>query len=196
MIDSNSVGKKETFRTLAELESGLAMLSAAPQDSGRIVMLVRKVDGGLRETPDSFHAGVETGFPGYAWGRRAEPKPEGQLAVMQRDVAELIANGQPLPLFGDNLILELDLSAANLPIGSRVRAGGAIMEVTPLPHNGCGKFQARFGEDARAFVIKPELRHRNLRGIFLRVIEDGEVRVNDPVEVISRAPSVQAMPPA
>ena len=109
---------------------------------------------------------------------------------MQRDVAELIANGQLLALFGDNLILELDLSAANLPIGSRVRAGGALLEVTPMPHNGCGKFQTRFGADARTFVSKPELRHRNLRGIYMRVVEDGQMRVNDPVEIISPAPGV------
>lgn len=189
MIDSSSVGNPERFRSLAELEGGLAVLPAAPKDSGWVVLLLRKVDGGKRETPDSLRAGVETGFPGDAWGRRAERKPEAQLAVMQRDVAELIANFQPLALFGDNLILELDLSAANLPIGSRVRAGGAVLEVTPMPHNGCGKFQTRFGEDARTFVSKPELRHRNLRGIYLRVVEEGEVRVNDPVEVIARAPS-------
>lgn len=190
MIDSNSVGNPDQFRTLAQLEAGLAALPEAPRDRGRVVLLLRKIDGGVRETPDRIHASVEGGFPGDAWGRRADRKPEAQLAVMQRDVAELIANGQPLALFGDNLTLDLDLSAANLPIGSRVRAGGAVLEVTPMPHNGCGKFQKRFGEDARAFVSKPELRHRNLRGIYLRVVEEGEVRINDPVEVISRAPAV------
>ena len=190
MIDSNSVGNPDQFRTLAQLEARLAALPEAPRDRGRVVLLLRKIDGGVRETPDRIHASVEGGFPGDAWGRRADRKPEAQLAVMQRDVAELIANGQPLALFGDNLTLDLDLSAANLPIGSRVRAGGAVLEVTPMPHNGCGKFQKRFGEDARAFVSKPELRHRNLRGIYLRVVEEGEVRINDPVEVISRAPAV------
>ncbi len=190
MIDSNSTGNPETFRTLEELENRLSALPAAPQNSGRVALLVRKVDGGVRETPDHIHAGVETGFPGDAWGRGAERKPEAQLAVMQRDVAELIANSQPLTLFGDNLILELDLSAANLPIGSRVRAGSAMLEVTPMPHNGCGKFQNRFGEDARTFVSKPELRHRNLRGIYLRVVKAGEVRVNDIVEVVARPPAV------
>ena len=190
MIDSNSVGKKETFRSLAELEAGLAALPAAPKDSGRVVLLLRKGDGGLRETPDSIQASVEKGFPGDAWGRQADRTPVAQLAVMQRDVAELIANSQPLTLFGDNLILELDLSAANLPIGSRVRAGSVVFEVTPMPHDGCKKFRARFGDDAVRFVSKPALRHRNLRGIYLRVIEDGEVRLNDSVEVISRPPLI------
>ena len=195
MIDSNSLGNPDQFRSLAELEAGLAALPAAPKDSGRVVLLLRKGDGGLRETPDRIQASVENGFPGDAWGRQADRTPVAQLAVMQRDVAELMANSQPLTLFGDNLILELDLSAVNLPIGSRVRAGSVVFEVTPMPHDGCKKFRARFGDDALRFVSKPALRHRNLRGIYLRVIEDGEVRVNDSVEVISRAPSVQAMPP-
>jgi MOSC domain-containing protein YiiM len=105
---------------------------------------------------------------------------------MQLDLAELIANGQSLTLFGDCMILDLDLSAANLPVGSRVRAGKALLEVTPKAHNGCSKFHSRFGEDALKLVWKPELRHRNLRGIYLRVMEPGEVKKGDPVEVVFR----------
>jgi MOSC domain-containing protein YiiM len=105
---------------------------------------------------------------------------------MQRDVAELIANGQPLTLFGDNLFLDLDLSVSNLPTGSRVHVGGATLEVTPKPHNGCKKFHARFGPDALRFVSKPDLRHRNLRGIYMRVVQPGEAAPGDPVEVIAR----------
>jgi len=108
---------------------------------------------------------------------------------MQTDVAELIANGQPLTLFGDNLFLDLDLSATNLPPGSLVRIGGATMEVTPKPHNGCQKFRARFGSEALRFVSKPDLRRRNLRGIYMRVVQRGEVAAGDPVEVITRAAS-------
>lgn len=106
---------------------------------------------------------------------------------MQIEVAELIANGQPLELFGDNLFFNLDLSTDNLPCGSRVRAGEAVLQVTPMPHNGCAKFRARFGADALRFVSKPELRRRNLRGIYLRTIQGGVIASGDPVEVISRA---------
>jgi len=108
---------------------------------------------------------------------------------MQVDVAGLIANGQPLTLFGDNLFLDLDLSAANLPAGSRVRVGGATLEVTPKPHNGCRKFHARFGPEALRFVSKPDLRPRNFRGIYMRVVEPGEVALGDAVEVLARAAS-------
>jgi len=115
------------------------------------------------------------------------PKPDAALAVMQIDVATLIANEQPLGLFGDNLFLDLDLSTANLPTGSIVRLGAAVAQVTPEPHNGCRKFQARFGNDALRFVCRPETRHRNLRGIYMRVLEPGEVAVGDAVTVLSRA---------
>jgi MOSC domain-containing protein YiiM len=125
-------------------------------------------------------------MPGDAWKRKTPDKPEAQLAVMQLGIAEFLANGQPLALFGDNLFLDLDLSAANLPIGSRLRAGGVLLEVTPKAHNGCRKFMGRFGNDALRFISQPAIRPLNLRGIYLRVIEDGEVAVGDAVEVVAR----------
>ena len=126
-------------------------------------------------------------MPGDAWARKSPVMPEAQLAVMQRDVAELIANGQALGLFGDNLFLDLELAAANLPIGSRLRAGNAVLEVTPKAHNGCRKFKSRFGDDALRLVSEAERRQLNLRGIYLCVVEDGEVGVGDVVAVIVRA---------
>ncbi len=175
------------FRSLAELERDLEALPGAPQSLGRVVLFVKRGEAGRRETPERVHLRPGTGVAGDAWERRPERNVEMQIAVMQRDIAELIANGQPLTLFGDNLFLELDLSTPNLPVGSRVRAGSAILEVTPVPHNGCRKFRARFGEGALEFVSKPELRYRNFRGIYLRVIEAGEAGVGDPVEIVFRS---------
>ncbi len=91
-----------------------------------------------------------------------------------------------MTLFGDNLYLDFDLSTRNLPTGSRVRAGEAILEVTPQPHNGCQKFHARFGPEALRFVSKPDLRHRNLRGIYMRVVQPGAVGPGDTLEVVMR----------
>src|SRR5437764_6059730 len=187
-IDSESVGNPLRYRRLEELEEGLDALPRGPWDRGRVELIVARTAGGRRERPDRVRLEADAGIPGDAWGRQQGPHPERAITAMEFDVAELIANGQPLALFGDNFYLTLDLSTDNLPAGSRVRVGGAVLEVTAMPHNGCRKFRARFGADAQQFVSKPELRHRNLRGIYMRTVEGGEVAPGDPVEVIARAP--------
>jgi MOSC domain len=186
-VDSASVGDPARFRTLADLEREFAGLAAAPVDRGRLVLIVRRGEGGRREVPERSPLSPEDGVPGDSWGRRPKRTADTQITAMQADVAKLIANGQPLTLFGDNLFLELDLSVRNLPVGSRLRIGGAVVAVAPVPHNGCRKFQARFGPEALRFVSGKELRPRNLWGIYLRVVEAGEVRPGDAVEVLFRA---------
>ena len=171
---------------LRALLTGLRALPAAGADRGHVALIVRRLADGSRETPESVRLCSEEGVPGDDWSRRPPRNPEAQLAVMRLGVAELIANGQPLTLFGDNLIVDLDLSAANLPTGSRLRVGAALVEVTPKPHNGCRKFRARFGDGALRLVSIRELRHRNLRGVYLRVIEGGDVAVGDEIRVVHR----------
>ena len=186
-VNSDSVGDPDRFVALAALQRAHDSLPLAPAHEGRVALIVRRRERGRRELPERLELTPEGGVPGDAWIERAAPDPAGQIAVIQADVAKLIANGQPLELFGDNLFLELDLSLANLPPGSRLRVGGALLEVTPKAHNGCRKFRARFGADALQFVAAPERRHRNLRGIYMRVREAGEVGVGDSVQVIARA---------
>jgi MOSC domain-containing protein YiiM len=187
IVDSDSVGDPSRFLSLGDLERELHELARLPTDKGRVALIVRRGAGGRREVLDRVEVTADAGVTGDAWGRRPQRDPEMQIAVMQTDVAKLVANGQPLTLFGDNLILELDLSASNLPAGTRLRVGSALLEVTPFPHNGCKKFQARFGPDALRFVSMKELRHRNLRGIYMRVVEAGEVRPGDSAEVLACA---------
>jgi MOSC domain-containing protein YiiM len=105
---------------------------------------------------------------------------------MRHEVALLIAGGQPLDVFGDNLFVDLDLSAANLPAGSRLRVGEALVEMTAEPHDGCLKFRGRFGQDALRFVQARATRSQNLRGVYWRVVEAGLAAVGDPVRVVSR----------
>jgi MOSC domain-containing protein YiiM len=185
-LDSRSMGDPARFLTLEALESALYALPTPSKDSGHVTLIVRRAEGGRREPLDRVRLMPEAGVPGDAWERRENRKIDAQIAVMQADVAELIANHQPLMLFGDNLFLRLDLSAANLPPGSRVRVGAAVLEVTPKPHDGCRKFRGRFGDGALGFVSKKELRHRNLRGIYMRVVEEGDVAPDDIVQVLAR----------
>lgn len=131
---------------------------------------------------------LESGVLGDAWGRQARPALEAQLAVMHSDIAGLIANGQPLTLFGDTLFLELDLSAVNLPFGSPLRTGTATVEVTLEPHNGCSKFRERFGGATLRLVSRGNFRHFDLRGVYMLVVEDEEIAAGELVQLLSREP--------
>ncbi len=90
------------------------------------------------------------------------------------------------PLAGDQLYVDLDLSQANLPPGTRLAIGSAVIEITPQPHTGCGKFSARFGVDALKFVNSPEGRVMGLRGVNAKVITSGRVRAGDTVRKIQK----------
>lgn len=170
----------------AELEARLRALPPARTDTGRLALIVRRPTKDAREVLPRARLSPEAGLPGDNWSHKPAPDPTAQLTIMQTSVAELIANGQSLALFGDNLFVDLELSTANLPIGSRLRVGGAVVEVTPMPHDGCSKFNARFGNDALRFVNAKPTRHLNLRGIYWRVVEAGEIEVGSPVQVLSR----------
>lgn len=188
-VSGAAVGDLACHLTIDDLVLGLRAIDEEPP-TARLSLIVRRVgDDNLREVLESARLTVQRGLAGDAWERRLPLDPEAQLAVMSTPVAALIANGQPVTLFGDNLFVDLDLSADKLPVGTRVRIGGAILEVTPKPHNGCKKFVGRFGADALAFVARKDLRPRNLRGVYFRVVEDGDVAMGDAIEILG-APTV------
>jgi hypothetical protein len=170
---------------LEELERQLEKL-APPRDRGRLALIVARGDDGSRQTPQRARLTPEGGVPGDAWQRDSAGDLDSQLAVMREDVGRLIANGQPLTLFGDNLIVDLDLSVANLPAGSRLRVGDALVEVTPEPHDGCLKYRQRFGKDA--LRLTAQHRELRLRGVYWRVIGAGDAAVGDVIEVLRRGP--------
>ena len=172
--------------SLAELEERLAALPAAPKDAGRVVLLQARPGSCKRQPLERARLTAAGGVPGDRWKDKEDPRPEQQLATMQAAVADLIANGQDVTTFGDNLFLDLDLSDANLPLGSQLRCGELLLEVTPEAHNGCLKFKERFGGDALRLVSRVETREHNYRGIYLKVVEAGPLAPGDTLEVIRR----------
>ncbi|MEK7389332.1 MAG: MOSC domain-containing protein [Elusimicrobiota bacterium] len=172
--------------SLSELDLGLRALPDAPQNAGRLSLIVRRTGPGLREELATALLTPCEGVPGDAWSRRLPLNFDSQLAVMRRDVAELIAHAQPLTIFGDNLFVDIDISAKNLPVGTRLRVADALVEVTPKPHNGCVKFKERFGQDALVFVQAPATRALNLRGIYWKIVEQGLVATGSAIQVVSR----------
>jgi MOSC domain-containing protein YiiM len=120
------------------------------------------------------------------WHLQIKYGPEYQLATTRTDFARVVANGQPLELHGDNLFLSLELSKENLPVGSQLQIGSARLQVTPMAHNGCKKWVQRFGLDAMQLNLAPQFKTRHLRGIYLQVIQSGNVTLGDVVTVVRR----------
>jgi hypothetical protein len=177
-------------RPLAELEVGLADILAAPRSPGRVVLIARRPGIGERELLRSATLDVDQGLVGDGWATRGSKRmPDGssdreaQVTIMSSRVAGLLAGGSPedWALAGDQLYVDLALGVENLPPGSRLRLGTAVVEVSAVPHTGCVKFAGRFGSDALRFVSSPNGRQHRLRGVNTRVVISGEVRVGDPV---------------
>ena len=172
------------MRSFDELER-LWRASCAPASTrGPVRLLVARLGGGRHRELDRAEITSAGGLVGDRWVHGANADPDRQLTLMNTTVATLVCNGLPLHLPGDNVLLDLDLGEDTTPIGTRIRLGTALVEVTDKPHLGCKTFQARFGEDAMRWVNAKSLRGRRLRGVNARVLEDGEVAVGDLAERI------------
>ena len=169
-----------------EIAARLGALPAPGKDEGAIALVVVRPEAGERLVPARCRLTPEGGVEGDRWLKNENRLPAAQISVMRADVAQVIANGQALSLFGDNLLVELDLSPENLPAGARLSVGSALCEVTDKPHTGCAKFVDRFGQAARDATSADAFKSWRLRGIYLRVVEGGEVGPGDRVRVISR----------
>jgi MOSC domain-containing protein YiiM len=172
----------------SELEAGLGHVRAAPREEGTVELIVRRPAVDEREVVTEAELDVDDGLVGDNWrargrsGGRRPPNPDTQITVMSsRAVALAAGERDRWPLAGDQLYVDLDLSGENLPPGTRLAIGTAVIEVTAEPHTGCKKFAARFGLETLEAFNSPEGRALNLRGINTRVLQPGAVRVGDAV---------------
>ena len=171
-------GDDALMLTTEQLEAGLDHIRQSPADDGAVQLIVRRPSVGEREVLDSAELTTAEGLVGDRWSAKRSANPECQINIMNARVVALVAGERERwRLAGDQLFVDLDLSEANLPIGSRIAIGSAILEVTAPPHTGCSKFAARFGMEARAFVNARK--HLRLRGINARVVQGGTIRVGD-----------------
>ncbi|HEY1297245.1 MAG TPA: MOSC domain-containing protein [Chloroflexota bacterium] len=170
---------------MEELTAGLDQITQAPSDNGVLEMIVRRPAVGEREVIEEGQLAPAEGLVGDNWSRRGAGRPLNvnvQLTLMNARVAALVAQERNRwPLAGDQLFVDLDLSAANLPPGSHLTIGSAVIRVSEQPHTGCAKFVERFGMAAMEFVNGTRGKALHLRGINARVIEAGTVRVGDRV---------------
>ena len=176
-------------RSRGELEAAIPDILAAPKLAGAVEMIVVRPAAGLRETPGRVGVSLEGGVAGDHWAKgcwrttdAGEPHPDVQICMMSARTIRAIA-GEPehWPAAGDNLFLDMDLSPANMPPGTRFAIGTAGFVVTAEPHDGCQSFIDRYGRDACLFVNTGRGRALRLRGIYARVTRDGEIAVGDRV---------------
>ena len=189
---------------MADLEAGLAAIRRSATDRGAVEMIVRRPSVDEREVLAVGELSAYDGLVGDDWRRRAGvgtrdegPEFARQITIMNaRAIALFAVDRARWPLAGDQLYVDLDLSLDNLPPGSRLQINGVVVEISPEPHTGCGKFAARFGKDALRLVNSPEGRALRLRGLNARVLEPGTVRVGETVSKRSGQSVRNGVPPA
>ena len=176
-------------RTTEQLEVGLDEVRGSPVGSGRLEMIVRRPAVDEREVLETGELDLARGLVGDTWSERSSSRtadgsahPEMQLNVMNSRAISLMAGApERWSLAGDQLYVDLHLGTEELPPGTRLRIGEAVIEVTAIPHRGCAKFTQRFGLDAMRFVNSETGRRLNLRGINAKVVVPGTIRTGDAV---------------
>jgi hypothetical protein len=178
--------------TLAELEAGLDTIRESPTDDGVLELIVRRPATDAREVMEAAELDA-FGLVGDRWGARARERrldhrlnTETELTLINARVIALIAGARARwPLAGDQLFLDLDLSVDNLPPGTRLALGSAVLLVSEESHTGCAKFQARYGPDALTFVNSPQGRQLRLRGMYASVLQPGAIRIGDVASTLA-----------
>ncbi|HZS37290.1 MAG TPA: MOSC domain-containing protein [Polyangia bacterium] len=181
-------------RAIEELDLSLDLIRASPRDVGTIELIARRPAENERELVDEAELDLTRGLVGDMWSWRksrrtpdGSPNPDQQLTLMSaRAITAIAGDRAEWPRAGDQLYVDLDLSTSNLPPGSRLVLGSAVVEITAVPHTGCAKFAARFGIDAQRWVNTPVGRELRLRGVNARVVVAGRLRRGDSIRKLDQ----------
>ena len=176
--------------TLADLEAGLDHIRNAPKEQGVLDMIVRRPEVDAREVIEVGELDTAVGLVGDNWQDRSSSRsadgmahPDMQITIMNSRLAALVAqNKDRWQLAGDQLFIDFDLSAENVPPGTKLAIGSAVLEATDQPHTGCMKFSGRFGVDALALINSPAGKELQLRGINAKVVQGGQIKAGDTVK--------------
>jgi hypothetical protein len=183
---------KVEYLSMSELEAGMEHIRQSPKDNGILKMIVRRPLDDERDIIDRGELSLLEGLVGDNWKARGSKHTtdgsanlNAQITLMNARVIELLAQDESRwALAGDQLYVDFDLSDENIPPGTRLAIGSAMLEVAADPHSGCKKFSARFGVEAMKFVNSPEGKRLHLRGVNAKVIQAGAIRIGDVVQKV------------
>ncbi|HAW52085.1 MAG TPA: MOSC domain-containing protein [Flavobacteriales bacterium] len=178
-----------SHKSTAELEEKLDYIRKSPSNNGVLNLIVRRPDVDMREELERAVLNPEEGLVGDSWVKRPgsktndnSPNRDMQLTIMNSRAIDVICDDKSSwKEAGDQLFIDLNLEETNLPSGSQLSIGSAIVQVTSIPHNGCKKFARRFGVDAVVFVNSETGKKLHLRGINARVVKPGIIQKGDLV---------------
>ena len=173
--------------SLSELETALDHILASPTDGGKLELISARPAVGERRQTQEATLDEELGMVGDNWkdrGSASRPdgsaNPDAQLTLINARVVNAVSGSKSRwQLAGDQLVVDIDLSHDNLPVGSQLQIGSAVVELTAAPHTGCVKFANRFGHASLRFVSGPEAMQQRRRGANAKIIESGTIRVGD-----------------
>lgn len=187
-----NTGMRQTDE-LTRLEESLDHIRDAPADRGTVELIARRPAVDEREVLVEAELDAQEGLVGDTWRVRGStrtadgsPNVEAQVTLMNARAAAAIAGErQRWALAGDQIYVDFDISLANVPAGTRVQIGTAVIEFSETPHTGCAKFSGRFGVDALKFVNSQVGRELRLRGANCRVVVAGRVRPGDEIRKLT-----------
>jgi len=172
-------------------------LPVSPRDVGRVERCVVRTGRGERAIAASIDVSVELGVVGDSWSAHPHGTSGNQVSLINVHVLHSLAGGdeQRMALSGDNLHVDLELSEANLPVGSTLEIGDVVLRVSSMPHRPCRHFVERFGATAAKRVARAWRIGRRGRGVLCDVVRGGTVRVGDVIGVERATPAASHLPP-
>jgi MOSC domain-containing protein YiiM len=173
-----------------ELEQGLPEVLDSPRNEGRLEAIVIRPATSERRRLQFVRLSPEGGVEGDRWVtdsyyRLADGRSDRccQVSLMNaRFLRQIAGSEEAICLAGDNLVVDFDLTDANVKPGSRLAIGPeVVIEITDKEHTGCYKLEGRYGHEAKAFMNNKARKSLHLRGRYAFVVSGGTIEVGDVV---------------